>query len=305
MYYIVFGFFYLFSLLPFWLLYFFSNGFAFILYHVIAYRKDIVFSNLATAFPEKTAAERKKIAKQFYRNFSDNWLETIKMLSISEKNIGKRITTDLTVLQEIYASGRCCDILLGHQFNWEWCNASVPVRVPFRVLVAYSPIKSKIVDRLFLHLRQRFGCILLPFDDMRRAMLPHRNSQYLLGLVADQNPAIPERSYWLNFLNTPTSFLKGPEKGARIGNIPAAFMAFSKTKRGHYHLQASLLHLNPRETTEGELTKKYVSLLEENIRKHPDLYLWSHRRWKHPWKEDYKKSWIDNVEPLVGNVQKV
>ncbi|MEP6674478.1 MAG: lysophospholipid acyltransferase family protein [Ferruginibacter sp.] len=297
MYYIAFGFFYLFSLLPFRVLYWFSDCMAFLLYYVFHYRKDVVFSNLAAAFPEKTAAERKKIAKKFYRNFSDNWLETIKMLSISEKNIGKRITTDLDVLQEIYASGRCCDILLGHQFNWEWCNACIPVRVPFRVLVAYSPINNKIIDRLFLHLRQRFGCILLPFNDMRRAMLPHRNSQYLLGLVADQNPASPDKSYWINFLGMATPFLKGPEKGARIGNIPAAYMSFHKIKRGHYQLTASLLFKNPADTVEGELTRKYVSLLEENIRKYPESYLWSHRRWKHLWKEEYKKLWID-LEPL-------
>ena len=294
MYYIIFGFLYVFSLLPFWVLYLFSDGISFLLYHVFHYRKDVVFKNLQKAFPEKTQAERNAIAKKFYRNFTDNWLETIKLLSISGKRVGKRITSDLSALDKIYATGRSCDIFLGHQFNWEWCNCSVPLRTDFRVLVVYSPIANKIVDRLFLHLRQRFGAILLPNDNLRSAMLPHRNSQYLLGLVADQNPPGPEKSYWLNFLNTPTPFLKGPEKGARIGNIPAAYMAFKKIKRGHYVLTASLLYNDPRETTEGELTKKYASLLEENIRKYPDLYLWSHRRWKHIWKDEYKKLWIDN-----------
>ena len=300
MYYIVFVFIYLFSLLPFALLYLFSDVIAFLLYHVFRYRKEVVIKNLTIAFPEITEKERIAIAKKFYRNFTDNWLETIKMVSISEKNIRKRVTGNLEAINKIYASGRSCDLFLGHQFNWELGNAFVSFSVPFQLLVVYSPITSKPIDRLFLYLRRRFGSVMLPFDDMGRAMLPYRNTQYLLGLVADQNPASPEKSYWLNFFGISTPFLKGPEKGARIGNIPAAYLSFSKTKRGHYHVTASLLYDNPGQTSAGELTKKYASLLEANIRKQPDLYLWSHRRWKHPWKEAYKKNWIDTIASPCG-----
>jgi KDO2-lipid IV(A) lauroyltransferase len=295
MYYFVFGVLYLISLLPFPVLYLLSDLFYLVTYYIVGYRKEVVLNNLAIAFPDKTVAERIVLAKKFYRNFCDNWTEALKMMSISEQAIGRRISSNLEACDAIYKSGRSCQILLGHQFNWEWCNASVPVRVPFKVLVAYSPLSNQIMDRLFLYIRQRFGCIMLPFNDMRRAMLPYRHSQYILGLVADQNPSNPLRSYWLDFLNTPTAFLQGPEKGARIGNIPVIYMAFSKPRRGYYHIEAVLMHDNPRDTREGELTKQYVSLLEENIRLHPELYLWSHRRWKHEWKEEYGKLWVNTA----------
>jgi KDO2-lipid IV(A) lauroyltransferase len=281
MYYIVFGFLYFVSLLPFWVLYLLSDFSYIILYYIIGYRKAVVIKNLSIAFPEKTEAERKAIAKKFYHNFCDNWIEALKLLSVSEKSVNKRISSNFEVFDQLYATGRCCHMLLGHQFNWEWGNAAVPMRVPFKVLVAYSPITSKIIDRLFLYIRRRFGCIMLPFNDMRRAMLPHRHSQYVLALVADQSPPNPLKSYWIDFLNTPTAFLQGPEKGARLGNIPVVYLAFSKPRRGYYHLEAKLLYDNPGTTKEGDLTAIYVKELENNIRQNPEIYLWSHRRWKH------------------------
>jgi KDO2-lipid IV(A) lauroyltransferase len=297
MYYIVFGILYLLSLLPFAVLYLLSDFFYLLAYYITRYRREVVFQNLAIAFPHKTEKERKIIAKQFYHNFCDNWIEALKMISISRKAFDKRISSNLEVCQAIYASGRNCQVLLGHQFNWEWCNIVVPVRIPFKILVAYSPISNKIIDRLFLYIRQRFGAAMLPFNDMRRAMMPYRHVQYMMGLVADQNPSNPLRSYWLNFLNTPTAFLQGPEKGARAGNIPVVFMAFSKPKRGYYHMEAILMNDRPNTTKEGEITKQYARLLEENITRHPELYLWSHRRWKHEWKNDYSKLWIGEEKP--------
>jgi len=118
MYYISFALLYLVSLLPLRVLYIVSDFIYIIIYHVIGYRKEVVFSNLALAFPEKTAADRKAIAKKFYRNFTDNWIEVIKMISISEKVILKRISTDFTAFEDIHKQDRSCHMLMGHLFNW-------------------------------------------------------------------------------------------------------------------------------------------------------------------------------------------
>jgi Kdo2-lipid IVA lauroyltransferase/acyltransferase len=300
MYQIAFGLLYLISLLPFRVLFLVSDFCSWLLSEVIGYRRKVVHSNLERAFPDKSAKERKRIARRFYRNFCDNWVEALKLLSISEKTLAKRVSSDFEVFDRLYASGRCCHMLLGHQFNWEWGNGTVPVRTPYKVLVAYSPITNKVFDRLFLHIRARFGCVLLPFNDMRRAMLPHRHSRYILALVADQNPPNPLKSYWLEFLHTPTAFVQGPEKGARLGNIPAVFLAFSKPRRGYYHLEAKLLHDQPGQTAEGELTRLYVEELERNIRRSPELYLWSHKRFKHAWQPAYGKLWVGSTPPPQG-----
>ncbi|HSC40494.1 MAG TPA: lysophospholipid acyltransferase family protein [Chitinophagaceae bacterium] len=297
MYYIVFGLLYVISLLPFPVLYLLSDILYFFLYFVAGYRRKVVMNNLLLAFPEKTNEERKAIARKFYRRFTDNWIESLKLLSISEKQLGKHITTDLEALHTVYATGRNVHFLMGHQFNWEWANSVIPPRTPYKTLVAYSPISSKIVDRMFLYQRQRFGATMLPYNEMGKAMLPYRRTQYLLALVADQNPHNPRKSYWLNFMGQPTAFVQGPEKGARLGNIPVVYLSFSRPRRGYYHMQTSLVEMNPGNSAEGELTRKYVALLEENIRRYPELYLWSHKRWKHNWSEAYEKLWIDTGKP--------
>ncbi|MBS1566610.1 MAG: lysophospholipid acyltransferase family protein, partial [Bacteroidetes bacterium] len=285
MYYIVFGILYLFSLLPFWVLYGISDILYFLLCFVIRYRRSVVLGNLRVAFPEKTEQERMAIARRFYRRFTDNWLETLKLMSISHKALAKRFTADLKALDDVYETGRNVYFVMGHQFNWEWANAGITPFLRFKVLVAYSPISSKIMDRVFLYLRHRFGSTMLPYNDMGKAMLPYRRMQYLLALVGDQNPSNPRKSYWLNFLNRPTAFLQGPEKGARLANIPVVNLSFSRPRRGHYHMQTTLIDMNPGESKEGDLTRKYVALLEKNIRLHPELYLWSHKRWKQTWSD--------------------
>ncbi len=289
MYSVVFGILYSISRLPLFVLYRLSYFFYLLTWWLLGYRKKTVFKNLALAFPDKTPAEREKIAKEFYRRFWDNWLEALKLLSISQEDLRSRVTGNLDVLDEIHATGKSCYILLGHQFNWEWANAYVTLRGPLPILAAYSPLSNKIFDRLFLYLRRRFGTVLLPFNDMRRGMLPYRNRQYALALMADQSPPQPQKSYWINFLDTPTAFLKGPEGGARLGNLPVVFIALSRPCRGYYHLEAGLLTANAGLLPPGELTRLYAQQLETSIRNNPPLYLWSHNRWKHKWKEAYRE----------------
>ena len=297
MYYVVYGLLYLLSLLPLWLLYGLSDAVAFFLYAVIRYRRGIVLANLETAFPEKTAAERLRIAKRFYCNFVDNFIETIKLLSASKAFLRKRLVMDNPeLLDHFYDQGRKVQAHLGHMFNWELGNAAIPLFTRYPFLVAYMPVENKIFERLFLHLRSRTGSIPLPATKMQRAILPYRNSQYILALVADQSPGGPENSYWLNFFGQPTPFVRGPERGARIGDIPAIFVRFYKHRRGYYGVELITIAEHPGQLPEGELTRRYRSLLEAAIRQQPDGWLWSHKRWKFAWKPEYGPFWIDDKE---------
>jgi KDO2-lipid IV(A) lauroyltransferase len=302
MYYLVYGALYLMSLLPMWLLYGFSDGVAFLLYAVIRYRRAVVFSNLLIAFPEKSAAERRWIAKRFYRNFTDNFIETIKLLSVGPAFLQKRLVIDNPeLLDHFYDQGRKLQAHLGHMFNWEIGNAAIPLMTRYPFLVAYMPVENKIFERLFLHLRSRTGSIPLPATRMQRAILPYRNQQYILALVADQSPGGPENSYWLNLFGQPTPFVRGPERGARIGDIPVIFVRFYKHRRGHYGVELITIADHPAALPEGELTRRYRRLLEEAIRKQPDGWLWSHKRWKFAWTPGFSPFWIDEESlPQVG-----
>jgi len=294
MYYLVYGFLYLLSLVPMWLLYGFSDAVAFLLYAVIRYRRAVVLSNLQIAFPEKTQAERLRIAKRFYRNFTDNFIETIKLVSASPAFLKKRLVLDNPeLLDHFYDQGRKLQAHLGHLFNWEIGNAAIPLLTRYPFLVAYMPVENKVFERLFLHLRSRTGSIPLPATKMQRAILPYRNQQYILALVADQAPGGPENSYWLNFFGRPTPFVRGPERGARIADIPVIFVRFYKAKRGYYHAELTTIAEHPGVLPEGELTRRYRSLLEDAIRREPDSWLWSHKRWKFSWNPEFSSFWID------------
>jgi KDO2-lipid IV(A) lauroyltransferase len=297
MYYLVYIPLYLLSLLPMPVLYLLSDFLAALTWHVIGYRKKVVLDNLRVAFPEKTEQERKAIGKKFYRNFTDNFIETIKLLSASRQFITNHLKLDSDPFPAFYQEGRKCQLHLGHNFNWEIANVVMPFYTSYTFIVVYMPIKNKVMERLFRHLRTRTGSIMLPATDMRNAIVPYRNTQYMLALVADQAPGDVSKAYWLNFFGRPTPFVRGPESGARVGDIPVVFVQLYKVKRGYYRAYLEVGADNPRELPEGELTRRYIAFLEKAIRQHPDMWLWSHRRWKHTWKPEYSKMWIGQ-DPL-------
>jgi len=281
------------SLLPMRILYFISDGIYLLVYYVIGYRKKVVMANLLIAFPEKTEAERTRIAKKFYHNFLDSFIEVVKLLSASDRFLKKRFTMDTTVLQELHATGRSCQVHLGHTFNWEWGQIVLTALTKYKILVVYMPISNKVFEKLFNRLRTRSGNVFLPAPQMREAIIPYLPSQYLLGLVADQCPGNMQTSYWIDFLGRPTPFASGPEKGARNGHLPVVFASIDKPRRGHYHATMKLACMDAAALPEGELTRDYVRYLESVIRSRPDMWLWSHRRWKHAWKEEYDGMRID------------
>ncbi len=297
MYYVVFGFFYLLSLLPMRLLYFISDGIYLLVYYVIGYRKETVMANLGLAFPEKSMEERVKIAKAFYHNLIDSFIETIKLVSASRRFLEKRITANWEVLDPLYKSGRSCQLHLGHTFNWEWGHHVLSSHTKYPVLVVYMPLSNAVMERLMYRLRTRHGNTFIAAGNMGKAMESFKGTQYLLGLVADQSPGNLPNAYWMDFFGRPTGFVSGPEKGARAGNLPVLFTSIVKPKRGYYQGFFEVACEDPNSLKEGELTLRYARYMEKVIRKNPEMWLWSHRRWKHSWNQAYAKNWVGENNP--------
>jgi KDO2-lipid IV(A) lauroyltransferase len=287
MYYLVYGLLYALSLLPLRVLYLLSDFFYVLIYYVAGYRKKVVMHNLSIAFPEKTETEKKVIARRFYRNFTDFFVETIKLFSASDQFINTHYVADYSIFNSIEAQGKKCQVHLGHNFNWEMGYLSAISHIRQKALGVYMPLSSKTFDRLFIKLRGRKGGYLLPATNMRRAILPFRNDNYALLLIADQSPAGPEMGIWVNFFNRPTPFLSAPENGARVANLPVLFCHLTKVKRGYYQGHFLLATENPAALPKGELTRMYARFLEEKMKAQPENWLWSHRRWKHEWKPEY------------------
>ncbi len=287
MYYIIYPLLYLLSLLPWFVLYLISDGIYGLVYYVFGYRKEVVMKNLRIAFPEKTEEERIRIAKDFYHNLIDTFIETIKLLSVGKKEFNKRYTSNIEVVNALYDSGVNVQLQAGHFFNWEYINWGVArdSKIPF--VAVYMPISNKAFDKIIYNLRSRYGTILITAVNFKNKFHEYVKGRYALGLAADQNPGSPLNAHWVNFFGRITPFVTGPEKGAKLNNIPVFFGHFYKVKRGHYHIQLELLTDKPREFEEGKLTQLFAKRVEDAIKLKPSNYLWSHRRWK--WEFDPEK----------------
>ncbi len=285
MYHIIYPLFYLLSLLPWWLLYFIADGLYVLAYYFIGYRKAEVMKNLAIAFPEKTDAERLRIAKDFYHNFIDTIIETIKFISISNYNLEKRFSSNIELLNNLYSTGQNVQLQCGHFFNWEIINLSISRLSKFPFVGVYQPLTNQAMNKIMLNMRQRNGTILIPANKFKTNFRSYVKDRYALGLAADQNPPSAMKAHWVPFFGRLTPFVMGPEKGAKLNNTIVIFAHFYKVKRGYYHTQFEIITQDPHSFEEGQLTKIYAAYVERAVRLKPANYLWSHRRWKFTYNE--------------------
>jgi KDO2-lipid IV(A) lauroyltransferase len=287
MYYFFYGLLYFLSLFPLRILYVLSDFIYVIIYHVAGYRKKVVMRNLSIAFPEKTIRERKDIAKKFYRNFADFFVETIKLFTAGDDFIKAHFVADYSIFNQLHAQGKKCQVHLGHNFNWEIAYHSIASSIVQNPLGVYMPLSNKSFDRIFRKLRSKRGGHLVPATGMREGLFPFRNTPYVLLLVADQSPPSPQRSLWVHFFGRPTPFVAGPENGARAGNLPVIFSYFEKKKRGYYEGHFVLATEDPASLPKGELTRMYARFLEDKMQQQPPIWLWSHRRWKWEYRAEF------------------
>ena len=282
MYHFTYGILYLISLLPFWALYGISNFIYFVIYTILGYRKNVVRENLSKSFPEKTEAERRTIEKKYYRSLCDSIVETIKMFSISEKELSRRMLVNWDVVNSI--KDRNAVAYVSHQFNWEWGTLLTNAKLEKQFLGPYLPLRSVVFEKIIVKIRSRFGTIAIPADDMKEMIPVYQTQNVLWGFVADQTPADTKRCAWEDFFNRKTAFQKGAELVARRYNNPVLFGELINIKRGYYEVKLKLTFENPRETSDGEITAAYVRFLEDSIKRQPENWVWSHRRWKHVYK---------------------
>lgn len=285
-YYLLYAFSLMFAILPLRVLYVISDVFYYLNYYVVQYRKKIVFQNLKNSFPEKSDQEIKAIAKKFYRHFGDLFVETLKMMHMPLSESRKRITLkNPEILEKLYSKNKLITVALGHYNNWEWISMmSMP---EFLVISLYKPLHDPNFDRFMLKLRTMKGSILISTTQTLR-FLNSWNEPEKRGFfcfIADQSPLLKDIHYWTQFLNQTTPIFIGIEKIAVKFNLPVCFFRLEKVKRGYYQLEIVPITENPAGTKPYEITEAHVRLLEDDIRKKPEFWLWSHRRWKRQYED--------------------
>ena len=282
-FYLALTFIYLISLLPFPLLYLFSDINFVLLYYAIGYRRKVVTQNLKNSFPEKSAAEISELQRKFYRYLSDLFLETFKTLTISKAAMLEHCRMDeksVELMKKLNDEKKSCILVLGHLGNWEWGGNTFSLVCKQPLYVIYHQLQNKYFDRLITGMRTRFGSRLIEMKHTFREMIATINEVNATAFIADQTPP-PESAHWTTFLNQDTPIFQGTERIARKLNYPVLFMNVKRLRRGYYELSAEMLCENPATTSEGEITEMHVRRLEMEIRKDPVIWLWTHRRWKH------------------------
>ena len=277
------------SLLPFFIVYAISDVLFILVYYVFGYRKKVVAQNLKNAFPEKSTAELKVIEKKYYRFLCDVILETIQTLTISKKTMLNRCKmndSSKAIFDHFNQKQQSCIIVLGHFGNWEWGGNAFSLTCNQQLYVLYHPLSNKNFDGLMKKLRTRFGARLYSMKDAVREMIKNKNEVTATAFIADQTPA-PETAYWTTFLNQDTPVFLGTEKIAKKLNFPVVYVSLHRFKRGHYEFNAELICANPQGTSEGEITELHTKCLEKDIISQPEIWLWSHKRWKHKRKQAY------------------
>lgn len=271
------------SILPMPVLYLLADLF-FILILIVGYRRKVITQNLKNSFPEKKNREIRKIRIKFYLHFCDLFVETIALLTMSQKSIKKRVVIkNIEAIQKSIDNGKDVIAVLGHYGNWEWAP-TVSLHVEnAKGLAVYRPLKSKPFDDFMIKLRSLYDSINIPIKSTARQIVTFKknNERFILGLISDQSPSKYELNYWTTFLNQHTPIILGPEKMAKLAKADIVYWKMEKLKRGKYQITIIPYPGNVDLDPEFSITEWHVRLLEEQINEKPQYWLWSHKRWKY------------------------
>lgn len=266
---------------PFALLWLLSDALYVIVYHGIGYRKAVVRENLRRSFPEKPPEELRAIERRFYRWFCDLWLETLKTLTLPPAEVERRMTVeDSPALRRHFNDRRSVILVMGHLGNWELGGARFSLLGLHQLFVIYHPLSNTHFERLIVRMRTRMGTRLLAMNDTLRGMLANRSQLTATAFIADQSPP-PEGAIWVEFLHQDTPVFAGTERIARKLGQPVLYVHITRERRGFYRMRIDELVADPAHTAPGEVTRLHTARLEQDIRQQPELWLWTHRRWKH------------------------
>lgn len=268
------------SLLPYPLLYLLSDCIRVVLFGVIGYRLKVIEGNIARSFPDKTASEQKQISKDFQKHFCDIIVESLKNFSISKAAANKRM---LAINAEIFDryKDRNIAIVGGHHNNWELYAVAAALHIPVPLMAIYKRLSNRYFDEKMRSSRGKYGLKLIPTKESSEWMRVHAKEPKAVVYGIDQSPANPQKAYWMNWLNQETAMYFGAEKHAKDFNMVVIFGSCRKIKRGFYQIAYELITEDPNSFAQGMIIQSINERLEEDIKKEPQHYLWTHKRWKH------------------------
>lgn len=270
------------ALLPMAVLYGIGAAMRLLLQHVVKYRRKVIRQNLHMCFPEKSESDFRQIEDDFYRQFTDNIVETIKLLHMSDRLVDRLVEIHgAQLVDQAAAEGRSVILYLGHYANWELVPSIVrQFHNPLICAQVYKPLHDQAFNRLMLKIRNRFRPMSLPQKKVFRQLITwHRAGQpFICGFIADQRGNSGDNQRRTLFMGQQTDFNPGGEEVGQRINATYLYLDITKPLRHRY-----VLTFKPIEPVDMAVdhpyTRRYFEMLEATIRRRPGLWLWSHRRW--------------------------
>ncbi len=274
------------SLLPLRILYLITDLF-YLIFLVFPYRKRVVRENINRSFPNKTIEEKRRIERKFYKHFTDLFAESVKNLSISKKELSKRIKVqNPEIMDKLLKENKGVLLSSGHYNNWEWLITSQNLLFKHQAMGIGMPLTSKFWDKKLNERRARNGMLIVNAKNLKENLTKEFNPPIAILILGDQSPADTHKSYWMNFLNQTTAVQFGTEQLANEYDFAVVHFILKKVKRGYYTMDLELITDDAKSLNWGEITEKQTQLLEKAIIQQPEFWIWSHKRWKRTLPED-------------------
>lgn len=282
-YILLYPFLWLISILPFSLLYLLSDFVCFWVYNVFGYRKDTVRKNLALTLPNLNTKERLTIERKFYSHLCDMFLEMIKTMNISDKEINRRfVITNIELIKEFENKGKSVVLMCAHYASWEWL-INMAKKINYSSIGIYKKINNKYFDKLIRSIRSKLKAELVETKKTVELMeYNERNGiKAFYGFASDQSPQLSKAKYWDTFMGIEVPVYTGGEMLAKRLDLNMVFVRVRKVKRGFYEATIVPLVEHPRDYPNYEISSLFLREVEKLIYEAPEFYFWTHKRWKH------------------------
>lgn len=282
------------SRLPMRVHYFLSDYLVYpLVYHLIGYRKAVVRRNMLRCFPEKSEAERRQMEHDFYHWFCDLAVEIVKVHSISAEEIARRVEwKGLDAIEASFDEGHDFALCyLSHYGNWEWFIGLPQLLRNGGECQIYHPMRNKVFDQWFLDNRSKFGAVNIKMKETLRKLIALRKEiesgesgkvkGYMFGCIADQLPKEQNVHHKVQFFGQDTKVFTGSEQLGRKLNMAIFYSRVTRPQRGHYCVEFERMDtvVDPA-ASEFAYTDEYMRRFEADVKAHPELWLWTHDRWK-------------------------
>ncbi|MCX7880358.1 MAG: lysophospholipid acyltransferase family protein [Ignavibacteria bacterium] len=246
-------------------------------------RKKIAYENLRLAFPGKTKDWYKETVSKIFENIGITFAEFLSIPKLTDEDVKKYIRfKNVELIREVYKRNKGVILLSAHYGNWELLAFSVVVYLNIPVLIIVKPLSNYVLDKLVNKFRTLRGNSVVSMYDSARKVLRTIQTGGLVALLADQS-ATKDKDIFVDFFGRKAATFDSPAYFALKYKVPV-IVGFAERKDNFYEVElVELDHSDLEYNAEGiyEFTKRYTTLLESIIRKRPELWLWTHRRWKH------------------------